>query len=206
VHEKGARHLVDPSRLVSSARQLSPTDFDRRWGEVVPIPEGALRVLSGGESIGGWDVKYTPGHAKHHVSYRHRDSGWVFAGDTCGVRQPNSDLIIPPTPPPDIDLELWHASLDAIEAWEPDTIAITHFGAFSDVSAHLARTRAALDHWSEVARLVDADAYAAALIAAEHSALGLDAAASFNGGVRAQNQWSGLDRYFRKREEAGVAG
>lgn len=206
VHEQGARHLVDPTRLVASARQLDPQDFDRRWGEVVPIPERALRVLRGGESIEGWDVAYTPGHAKHHVGYRHRDSGWVFAGDTGGVRQPGSDLILAPTPPPDIDLEAWRASLDAIEAWEPETIAITHFGAFGDVSAHLARLRAALEHWSELARIVDEDAYAAALLAAEHAALDPGAAESFDQGLRSQNQWAGLERYFRKREEAGVPG
>lgn len=206
VHEKGARHLIDPTRLVASARQLNPTDFDHRFGEVVPIPERSLRVLTGGESIEGWDVKYTPGHAKHHVCYRHRDSGWVFAGDVAGVRQPDTDLIIPPTPPPDIDLDLWRESLDAIEAWEPDTLAITHFGAFSDVSRHLARLRASLDHWSELARLMDADAYAAALMAAESAALDPESAASFNEGIRAPNQWAGLDRYFRKRDEAGVAG
>jgi glyoxylase-like metal-dependent hydrolase (beta-lactamase superfamily II) len=206
VHEKGARHMVDPTRLVASARQLNPTDFDHRFGEVVPIPERSLRVLKGGESVDGWDVKYTPGHAKHHVSYRHSDSGWVFAGDTCGVRQTGTDLIVPPTPPPDIDLELWRESIDAIEAWEPDTIAITHFGAFNDVGRHLARLRGSLEHWSKLARLVDADAYAAALLAAEYAALDPDLAASFNEGVRAPNQWAGLDRYYRKREEAGVTG
>lgn len=206
VHEKGARHMVDPTRLVASARQLNPDDFDERWGEVVPIPEGALRVLHGGESIGGWDVKYTPGHAKHHVSYRHADSGWVFAGDTAGVRQPGTDLVLPPTPPPDIDLEGWRASLDAIEAWEPEALAITHFGSFSDVTGHLNRLRSALEDWSELARIVDAPAYEAALRATERAALDPVAAEAFNQGIQAPNQWPGLDRYFRKRQEAGVAG
>jgi len=206
VHEKGARHMVDPSRLVASAKQLNPDDFDERWGEVVPIPEGSLRVLQGGESIDGWDVAYTPGHAKHHVSYRHRDSGWVFAGDTCGVRHPNSTFVLPPTPPPDVDLEAWSASLDAIEAWEPDTLAITHFGSFSDVSGHISRLRAALHHWGELARMVDADGYEAALRAAEHAALDTADAESFNQAIQSQNQWLGLDRYFRNRAEAGAAG
>ncbi|MGH2840838.1 MAG: MBL fold metallo-hydrolase [Solirubrobacteraceae bacterium] len=204
VHEKGARHMAEPERLVASVRQLNE-DFDERWGEVVPIPESALRVVQGGESIDGWDVAYTPGHAKHHVSYRHRNSGWVFAGDVCGVRQPGTDLILPPTPPPDIDLEAWRASLDAIEAWEPETLAITHFGAFSDVSRHLARMRAALDHWSELARMVDAPAYEAALLAAERAALDPASAEAFNQGIQSQNQWPGLDRYFRKRDAAGVS-
>lgn len=204
VHERGARHVVDPTRLVASSRQLHPDDFDELWGEVVPIPERALRVLRGGESIDGWDVAYTPGHAKHHVGYRHRDSGWVFAGDTCGVRHPSSAFVLPPTPPPDIDLEAWRESLDAIEAWEPGTLAITHFGAFSDVSGHLARLRSALDHWSALARIVDAEAYEAALLAAEHAALDGAAAAAFDQAIQTRNQWPGLERYFRKRAEAGA--
>ena len=202
VHEKGARHMIDPTRLVASARQLNPADFDGRWGEVVPIPERALRVLHGGESIDGWDVAYTPGHAKHHVSYRHRESGWVFAGDTCGVRHPSSGFVLPPTPPPDVDIEAWYASLDAIEAWEPETLAITHFGSYSDVSGHLGRLRASLEHWSELARIVDAGAYEAALRAAEHAALDAASAESFNQAIQAENQWPGLERYFRKRAEA----
>ena len=95
VHERGARHLVDPTRLVASAKRLYGEDFERLWGEVVPIPERSLRILRGGESRDGWDVAYTPGHASHHVSYRHSDSGWVFPGDTCGVRLPDGDLLLP---------------------------------------------------------------------------------------------------------------
>ncbi|MDX6689743.1 MAG: hypothetical protein QOG15_1200 [Solirubrobacteraceae bacterium] len=205
VHEKGAPHMVYPEVLEASVRQLNE-DFDERWGKIVPVPESALRVLRGGESIEGWDVAYTPGHAKHHVSYRHRDSGWVFAGDVAGVRQPGTDLVLPPTPPPDIDLEAWRASLDTIEAWEPDTLAITHFGSFNDAGAHIGRLRAALDDWSALARLVDAPAYEAALRATERAALDPVAAKAFNQGIQAQNQWPGLARYFRKREEAGIPG
>ena len=163
VHERGARHLVDPARLVASAKRLYGEDFDRLWGEVVPIPERSLRVLRGGESIDGWDVAYTPGHASHHVSYRHRDSAWVFPGDTCGVRMPDGDLLLAPTPPPDIDLDAWRTSLDTIEAWEPATLAITHFGDYGDVAAHIARLRAALTEWGDLARTTDREAYADAL-------------------------------------------
>ena len=75
VHERGARHLVDPERLVASARRLYGDDFDRLWGEVVPVPEGNLRVLEGGERLEGFRVAYTPGHASHHVAYLHEDVG-----------------------------------------------------------------------------------------------------------------------------------
>lgn len=204
VHERGARHLADPARLVASAKRLYGEDFDRLWGEVVPIPERSLRVLRGGESIEGWDVAYTPGHASHHVSYRHQDSGWVFPGDTCGVRLPGSDLVLPPTPPPDVDLDAWRASLDAIEAWDPATLAVTHFGEHGDVATHLKRLRDALTHWGDLARTTDRAGYAAALRAAYRDALGERGGAAFGQAMPVDDQWLGLDRYWTKRgEKAG---
>ena len=203
VHERGARHLADPARLVASAKRLYGEDFDRLWGEVVPIPERSLRVLRGGESIDGFDVAYTPGHASHHVSYRHIDSGWVFPGDTCGVRLPAGDLLLAPTPPPDIDLEAWRASLDAIEAWEPTRLAITHFGDYGDVAEHLDRLRAALTTWGDLARKTDREGYAQALLAAYRGALDPDAAASFGQAMPAADQWLGLDRYWSNRSDPG---
>jgi glyoxylase-like metal-dependent hydrolase (beta-lactamase superfamily II) len=206
VHERGARHLVDPTRLVASAKRLYGDDFERQWGEVVPIPERSLRVLRGGESVDGWDVAYTPGHASHHVSYRHRASGWVFPGDTCGVRLPAGDLILAPTPPPDIDLEAWYASLDTIAAWEPERLAITHFGDYGDVAEHLDRLRAALAHWSELAGRVDLETYAAALKAAAAEAFDEENARSFGQAMPPDQQWLGLDRYLQRTREAGAAG
>lgn len=206
VHERGARHLADPTRLVASAKRLYGDDFDRLWGEVVAIPERSLKVLRGGESIDGWDVAYTPGHASHHVSYRHRASGWVFPGDTCGVRLPVGDLLLPPTPPPDIDLEAWDASLDTIEAWEPERLAITHFGDYGDVAEHLQRMRGALAHWSELAGRVDGETYAETLRATFAEALDPDDARSFGMAMPAEQQWLGLDRYLQRRREVGASG
>ncbi len=206
VHERGARHLVDPRRLVASAKRLYGDDFDRLWGEVVPIPERSLRVLHGGESIDGWDVAYTPGHASHHVSYRHADSGWVFPGDTCGVRMPEGDLLLPPTPPPDVDLELWQTSLDTIEAWEPTTLAVTHFGDYRDAAEHIARLRQALTRCGELARTTDMEGYSARLLEIYAAGLPGDAAASFAQAMPVDQQWLGLDRYWsRKRESAESA-
>ena len=206
VHERGARHLVDPTRLVASAKRLYGDDFDRLWGEVVPVPERSLRVLSGGERQDGWEVAYTPGHASHHVSYLHRDSGWVFPGDTCGVRLPAGDLLLPPTPPPDIDLDAWSASLDQIESWKPERVAITHFGDYGDVPEHLDRMRAALRHWSELARRVDRETYAAELRSAFADALDEQSALAFGQAMPPEDQWLGLDRYFQRVREAGATG
>jgi glyoxylase-like metal-dependent hydrolase (beta-lactamase superfamily II) len=199
VHERGARHLADPTRLVASAKRLYGDDFDRLWGEVVPVPERSLRVLRGGESRDGWDVAYTPGHASHHVAYRHTDSGWVFPGDTCGVRMPGSDLVLAPTPPPDVDLDAWRVSLDAIEAWEPTTLAVTHFGEHGDVAEHLARLRSALAEWGDLARETDRAGYAAALRATFAEALGERERAAFGQAMPPEDQWLGLDRYWTRR-------
>lgn len=206
VHERGARHLADPTRLVASAKRLYGDDFDRLWGEVVPIPQRNLRVLRGGESLDGWDVAYTPGHASHHVSYRHADTGWVFAGDTAGVRLPPGRLLLPPTPPPDFDLAAWRASIDTIEAWEPQTLAITHFGDHRDVAEHLDRLREALTRWSELAATTDRAGYAAALRAEFAAALDGPGAAAFAQAMPPDDQWLGIDRYRTREREGGAAG
>ena len=206
VHERGARHLVDPTRLVASAKRLYGDAFDGLWGEVVPVPAKNIRVLHGGESLDGWDVAYTPGHASHHVSYRHADSEWVFAGDTAGVRLPPGDLLLPPTPPPDFDLEAWRASIDTIEAWEPQALAITHFGDYRDVAEHLERLREALTRLCELAATTDRDGYAGTLRAEVGAALDETDAASFMQAMPPEDQWLGIDRYRSRARESGVAG
>jgi len=152
VHEKGARHMAAPERLVASARQIWGEDFDRLWGRVVPVPEDNLEVLEGGESIEGFDVEYTPGHAKHHVSYFHRDTGHAYVGDMAGVRIPPTGIVRAPTPPPDIDVEAWLDSVDRIEARQPSAVVITHFGRIDDVPGQLAAVRAALRFQADLAR------------------------------------------------------
>ena len=141
VHEKGAPHMVDPGKLVASATRLWGDEMDRLWGEVRPVPAETLVILRGGERLaaGGrdLDVAYTPGHASHHVSYFSADTGIAFVGDTAGVRLQAGRVIMPPTPPPDIDLEAWRGSLARISAWRPETLFITHFGPYAPVAAHL---------------------------------------------------------------------
>ena len=161
VHERGAPHLVDPSKLLASAGRLYGDQMDRLWGDVVPVPARNLRILSGGERIAGWHVAYTPGHASHHVSYLHTGTGTAFVGDTGGVRIPPGGPTMPPTPPPDIDPAAWQASLDTIEQWDPSALAITHFGTWTDVGHQIAELREALDRAVAWARETpETDAYA----------------------------------------------
>jgi glyoxylase-like metal-dependent hydrolase (beta-lactamase superfamily II) len=198
VHERGAPHLVDPERLVASARRLYGDDFDRLWGEVVPVPEGNLRVLEGGERLEGFRVAYTPGHASHHVAYLHEDSGTAFVGDVGGVRI-DGGPVMPPTPPPDIDLEAWAASLDLVEAWSPQRLGSTHFGAFGDVGAQLDAVREGLRRWGDLARSTDAQEYAARLEAHVREASAPGDAEAYLQALPPEMQWAGLDRYWRTR-------
>jgi glyoxylase-like metal-dependent hydrolase (beta-lactamase superfamily II) len=201
VHERGAKHLVDPTRLIASAKRLFGEDLDRLFGEFVPVPKHAIKILRGGERIGEFDVAVTPGHAHHHLTYFHRDSGWVFPGDTCGVRLPTGNLVLPNTPPPDIDLAAWRDSLDTIAAWEPAMLALTHFGAYSDVAAHLAVARAGLERWGDYARAVDSKRYAAALRAAARAAMNNEDARAFELTMPLETWWLGFDHYWSTLRE-----
>jgi glyoxylase-like metal-dependent hydrolase (beta-lactamase superfamily II) len=140
VHERGAPHLIDPSKLVASASRLWPGEMDRLWGEVVPVPADLLTIVRGGERITAagrtFEVAYTPGHASHHVSYFEPASGVAFVGDTAGMAI-DGGYVLPPTPPPDIDMEAWRDSVSRIEAWSPGTLFITHFGPVLHVRPHL---------------------------------------------------------------------
>ena len=156
VHERGAPHLIDPSRLLASAGRLYGPDMQRLWGDVLPVPEANVRTLRGGERLGPFRVAYTPGHASHHVSYLDERGGQAFTGDVTGVRI-GAGPVLAPTPPPDIDLDAWRASLRTIEAWGPERLCLTHFGDQDGVEAHLARMRAALEEAARWAQTLDED-------------------------------------------------
>ena len=152
VHERGAPHLIDPSKLLASAERLYGDEMERLWGEIVPVPEANVRPLAGGESVLGMRVAYTPGHASHHVCYLHEDSGTAFVGDVAAVRIPPSNLIVPPTPPPDIDIEAWEESIGIVEGWQPQRLALTHFGPVEEPAEHLAIVRERLREEAQLAR------------------------------------------------------
>ncbi|MEX2447658.1 MAG: MBL fold metallo-hydrolase [Solirubrobacterales bacterium] len=207
VHERGAPHLIDPSRLLASAERLYGDAMQRLWGEIVPVPEANVKPLAGGEAIHGMRVAYTPGHASHHVCYLHEESGAAFVGDIAAVRIPGVDLIVPPTPPPDIDLEAWESSIEIVEGWQPERLALTHFGAIEDPSPHLAKVRERLREEAQLAKQLPEDEYERRHRerVAERAATP-EAAAELIQCVPPEYQWRGLDRYWRKREERAAAG
>ncbi len=155
VHERGAPHLIDPAKLLASATRLYGDRMAALWGAFLPVPAVNVNALQGGERVAtagtNLRVAYTPGHAKHHVSYLDETTGVAYVGDTGGIRV-SGDYLIAPTPPPDIDLAAWRDSLDAIEAWQPVSLFLTHFGHVSGAKAHLARFRDTLTAQAEAVR------------------------------------------------------
>lgn len=141
VHEIGAPHLIDPSKLLPSAKRLYGENMERLWGEFLPVPEANVHPLSGGEEIEGFEVLYTPGHASHHVSYFHPDSGDAFVGDMAGVRIPPGDYTLAPTVPPDFDPLAWLESSERIREWDPAAVCMTHYGRVEDVDGQFAALR-----------------------------------------------------------------
>ena len=192
VSEVGAPHLIDPSKLERSARRLYGDMFDPLWGELAAVPERNVRIAAG--NVLGWEAFPTTGHASHHVSYL-RD-GTLLAGDACGVRMPSSPYVLPVSPPPDIDVEAWHATAAEIRRRRPQRLALIHFGVHEDVDSHLDRFDAELDRWAK--RVGDGmsqeDFVAAARADAGAEADDYDRVAPF------WQSWQGLQRYWATKE------
>jgi glyoxylase-like metal-dependent hydrolase (beta-lactamase superfamily II) len=213
VHERGAPHMIDPAKLLASATRLYGDRMDALWGAFQPVPAANVTVLKGGErlELSGKAIKvaYTPGHAKHHVSYLDEHTGVAYVGDTAGV-QVSGNYLIAPTPPPDIDIEAWQQSLDTIDAWQPVSLFLTHFGPVAPARAHLARFRQTVATASETARQMiesgGTDEELAKRFAErmrqearktlpEHEARAAELAAPFD------QLWQGLARYWQKKRD-----
>jgi glyoxylase-like metal-dependent hydrolase (beta-lactamase superfamily II) len=151
VHEVGYPHLVDPSKLLTSATRIYGERMGELWGETRQVPEDRIEILKGGEELEAADgvltAHYTPGHAYHHLAYLEPDSGALFTGDVAGIRLPGQSYVRPPTPPPEIDMEAWVRSLQEIRQISPESLWPTHFGRFDDVERHLSELEQRLHDW-----------------------------------------------------------
>jgi glyoxylase-like metal-dependent hydrolase (beta-lactamase superfamily II) len=212
VHERGAPHMADPEKLLKSATRLYGDRMDELWGEFAPVPEKNMTVVSGGERIeaGGrrFEIAYTPGHASHHVSYFDRSSGVAFVGDTGGVCV-DGGYILPPTPPPDIDIEAWRGSVARIEAWSPAAIFMTHFGPVNAVTIHLQTLLQNLETMAALvrARLAEPGTdeeqsrrFADDLVRELRRSMTEAQVASYRAAAPPELIWLGLARYWRKRK------
>ncbi len=218
VHERGARHMADPRRLIESATRLYGDMMDTLWGEFLAVAEPQLRSLTGGERIEvagrRLEVAYTPGHASHHVSYFDVGAGVAYCGDVAGIRIGGSPFVMPPTPPPDIDLALWRASVDTVRAWRPETLFLTHFGPHGGADAHLDALLERLDAHAALARRLRAtpldeagreQAFAAEVARDLREHLDDASARAYELAVPPDHCYRGLARYWSKQEQGAAS-
>lgn len=212
VHERGAPHLINPEKLLASATRLYGDAMDRLWGEVCAVPGEVIVALLGGERIevGGreLDVEYTPGHASHHVSFFNPETGIAFVGDTAGIKRTATGYVLPPTPPPDVDLEGWDRSLAKIETWRPETLFLTHFGPSAPTGPHVTELRENLALAADLVRRSlkrdESDEAREAWFTDQvrlelRRRLGQADAHAYEVAGRFDLNWRGLARYLRKR-------
>ena len=154
-HALGVPHLVDPSRLIASARRAWGAAADPLWGVIVPVPSPRVVPLHGGERFpvqgGELRVLATPGHAKHHLAFFDSATRAVFTGDGAGVRLEHGGHLRPAVPPPDLDLDALFASLEAMRHTDPRLVLFSHFGPSPDGAADLVRYRTIVERWRDVA-------------------------------------------------------
>jgi glyoxylase-like metal-dependent hydrolase (beta-lactamase superfamily II) len=197
----GAPHVIDPSRLDASARRLYGDAFDELWGELAPVP--AANVHEVGDRVVGLDCFPTPGHAWHHVSYLHPD-GTLYAGDAAGVRLGGGRFVMPPCPPPELDLEAWESTIVEMARRAPARLALVHFGVFDDVETHLAQLRETLGRWSEwVEDGMDESAFVAAA-AHDIAQTDPDLVDDYQRAGPYWHHFRGFERYWRKRRETSA--
>lgn len=198
VSEVGAPHLVDPSRLERSARRLYGDAFDTLWGELAPVPQENVHVVE--DRVVGLDCFPTRGHAEHHVSYLDRD-GTLYAGDAAGVRISPGRYVLPPTPPPDLDVDAWDATIATIEDRAPERLALIHFGVFDDVQRHLADLRLELQDWADFVRGGASEEEFVGYVRAELENSG-EHLVDYDDAMPFWQSYRGLERWARKFQEA----
>ena len=218
VHPIGAIHMIRPERLLASAGRIYGDQMETLWGEFLPVPADAVTEVDEGDTVRLGDrtlrVAYTPGHAKHHVAYFEEDAGTAWVGDDAGIRIPPGG-VIPVTPPPDVDVEAWNATIDRVLEWNPARIVPTHFGPVDDPAAHFEELREGLAYWAEQVRrslagedpanpdpvsdMAHAYAFGAWVAAELRARMPAEPVDTYLNAFGARDSWSGLARYWRKR-------
>jgi glyoxylase-like metal-dependent hydrolase (beta-lactamase superfamily II) len=215
VHERGARHMIDPAKLIASATRLYQGDMERLWGTMLPVPADRVEVLGDRNmlTLAGHDIQvaWTPGHAWHHVSYFHPASRVAFVGDTAGICRQSGEVVLPPTPPPDIDLDVWRTSTDTILGWMPDVLFLTHFGPQPSPAMHFQELWRRMDDWSDRVRTSlsmpgtdeeRAAAFTQSVVEELTRATSRAEAEAYARAGRFDFSWAGLARYWRTRQGA----
>ena len=154
VHHIGAPHLINPEKLIESARRIYGDKMQTLWGEMLPVPEERITLLDDGVEtrVGERTLTalYTPGHAIHHVAFHDAAHAALFPGDVAGVRLEDIPYVRPPTPPPDINLEQWSASIERLRALRPQSLYLPHFGPAEGSDSHFNELRERLYSWGAI--------------------------------------------------------
>jgi glyoxylase-like metal-dependent hydrolase (beta-lactamase superfamily II) len=203
VAEIGAPHVIDPARLIGSARRLYGDELDRLYGEPLPVPQENVEVIW--DTAAGVKSFPAPGHASHHVCYL-LDDGTLLAGDATGVRILPGKHVLPHAPPPDIDLEAWERTFDEVLRHQPERLALIHFGVVSgteDVAEHVERTRSSLAVWAKRVHdgMTEGEFVAAARADIEASEGEGEGAGAYFRAAPLDQSYLGLERYWRKKGE-----
>jgi glyoxylase-like metal-dependent hydrolase (beta-lactamase superfamily II) len=202
IHEIGLPHLVDPTRLIASATRIYGDEMDR-WGEVVPVPEANIHAIADGDVVEGFEAIHTPGHSNHHIAFFHQETEYAIVGDLVGQTIHGFDLRVVSTPPPEVDIEAWLASLDKLAEHDPvpSTLGLTHFGRVPDVLDSIFAAKQELRRLADLARdgsvedfMVDFEA--------KLETVPPDVAESLVGALPVDHNYAGLERYWAKKAAA----
>ena len=213
VHPKGYKHMHDPSKLVSSAKRIYQDMMDVLWGQLNPIDESNLIEMADREVVSVNDAKFTahftPGHAVHHIAWQFNDK-ILFCGDVAGVKI-KKGLVVPPCPPPDINVEDWVESIERIRSLGMEELYLTHFGKITNVKEHLVQLENMLNSWANwIKPYYEAGASVAETVPkfqkfTKNQLIEFGVSdKDFSTYEAANPSWmsvSGLMRYWRKREE-----
>jgi glyoxylase-like metal-dependent hydrolase (beta-lactamase superfamily II) len=192
--------------------------MDRLWGAFEPVPQANIRALAGGETVTAvgrtLQTAYTPGHASHHIAYFDTASRIAFVGDVGGVSLPPAHIIVPPTPPPDIDIELWERSIETVLAWQPEALFLAHFGLKSNPAIHLQELLERLRSWARIVQHLASEPSEDVRRAkfARQASLDLRRSVSeadmsrYGLAINFDQTFNGLERYWKKRAERLAAG
>ncbi|MFQ5407396.1 MAG: MBL fold metallo-hydrolase [Anaerolineales bacterium] len=217
VHHIGAPHLIDPTRLLTSARRIYGAEMEALWGDILPAPAERVTALHDGDTVDVCGLQFTaldtPGHARHHHAFRLGDI--AFSGDIAGVRMPGTSLVAVPAPPPEFNLEDWHGSLSRMLQEDFTALYLTHFGRFDDARRHLEAMTSQLSQAAEHVREQMAANAARDEIVADYTAwqrrraeeAGMSASA-VRRSETANGHYASVDgmmRYWRKRWEQEAA-
>ena len=205
VHEVGAPHVVDPARLLKSAARVYGDSLTALWGETLGVPAQNVKTVGDGDLVYGLRAIHTPGHSGHHLAFLHEDSGMALVGDMYGQTVAPGEQVILSTPPPEIDLEVWADSVRKIASFNPTELALTHFGAITDVATQTERTLEELARIGEKSHAAS-EADVIAYIEATFASMPLDIGVSMRqASPPLQQLWLGLERYWRKHDELPAA-